>query len=365
MSAFLILVKLRLLELTRRPAFGFFVLGMPLLLLLMVGGMFANGHPFERRRVSLASPDLAAEPLARLPGVRVSREPSLAAALGSLRSRMTDAVLVRERSGEAPRLLVRPGDELFGRGLSDALEREGVPAALEIVPAPRWGYVHYLFPGMLVLAVVMTGLYGMGHTMVRFRATRFLKKLSTTPLPRATFIGAQLVARAAMVIVQTLLMALGAHLVFDLPLSPASLAWLLVLTTLGILTFMGAGFALACAIEVEGNMQDVINSIAGPLVLLSEVFFSGRHPARPAAGDRGGAAVHSPGAPDAGGAAPGGDERGGADAGDRGGGGVDGRDVCVEPVGVPLERLIIALRSDPPPPSPPPPPPGTPAPCRR
>jgi ABC-2 type transport system permease protein len=273
-SAFLILVKLRLLELWRRPAFAFFVLGMPLLLLLMVGGMFANGHPFERRRISLASPEIAAEPLARLPGVRVAREPSLAAALGSLRSRMTDAVLVRQAPSEAVGLLVRPGDELFGRGLAEALAKEGVVATLEIVPSPRWGYLHYLFPGLLVLTVVMTGLYGMGSAMVRFRAAGFLKKLSTTPLRRTTFIGAQLVARAAMVLIQTWLMAVGAHLVFDLPLSPVSLAWLTGLTTLGVLTFMGAGFALACTIRVEASMQDVISSVAAPLVLLSEVFFS-------------------------------------------------------------------------------------------
>jgi ABC-type multidrug transport system permease subunit len=268
MRAFLVLVKLRLLDLVRRPAFGFFVLFLPLVFVLAVGGMFANGRPFERRRVSLASPELSAERVARLPGVRAVRERDERAALGSLRSRMTDAVLIPTAS--APRLLVRPDDELFGRGLAAALEG----AALEIVPAPRWGYLHYLFPGMLVLTVVLTGLYGMGHAMVRFRATQFLKKLSTTPLPRVTFVGAQLAARTVMVLAQTLLMAVGAHLCFGLPLAPAALAWLLALTTLGVLTFMGAGFALACVVKVETSMQDVINSISGPLVLLSEVFFS-------------------------------------------------------------------------------------------
>jgi ABC-type polysaccharide/polyol phosphate export permease len=269
LRAFWILVKLRLAELGRRPALGFFVLALPLVFLLVVGGMFANGHPFERRRVSLTSPDLPAEAVAHLPGIRVVRERDERAARGSLESRMTDAVLVPAVTGP-PRLLVRPDDELFGRGLAAALG--GAP--LEIVPAPRWGYLHYLFPGMLVLTVVLTGLYGMGHAMVRYRATQFLKKLSTTPLPRSTFVGAQLAARAVMALAQALIMAIGAHLVFGLPLTPAALAWLLSLTTLGILTFMGAGFALACAVEVESSMQDVINSISAPLVLLSEVFFS-------------------------------------------------------------------------------------------
>jgi ABC-type multidrug transport system permease subunit len=177
------------------------------------------------------------------------------------------------------RLLVRQNDELFGRGLAAAIPGAlggagGGGVAMEIVPAPRWGYLHYLVPGMLALAVVLTGLYGMGYTMVRYRATQFLKKLSTTPLSKTTFVGAQIAARAALVLAQSVLMLLAARLVFGMPLSLAAFGWMLALTTLGLLTFMGAGFALACVIKTEGNIQDFINAITGPLVLLSEIFFS-------------------------------------------------------------------------------------------
>jgi ABC-type polysaccharide/polyol phosphate export permease len=269
MRAFLILVKLRLLDVTRRPVAGFFILILPVLLLLVVGGIFANGHPFERHRVSLVAPDDPAEAtLARLPGLRLRHEAGERAALGALQSRMTEAALVRGDAGA--RLLVRRDDELFGRGLAAAIPGG---AALEIVPAPRWGYLHYLFPGMLALSVVLTGLYGMGGTMVRYRATQFLKKLSTTPLPRSTFVGAQLAARTALSLAQTVLMLLAAWAVFEMPLSAPGAAWLFGVTALGLLTFMGAGFALACVIRAEGHMQDVINAITGPLVLLSEVFF--------------------------------------------------------------------------------------------
>jgi ABC-type multidrug transport system permease subunit len=253
--------------------------------LLVIGGMFANGHPFERRRVSVVvlEPAAAAPPLARLPGVRIVRERTETAALGGLRSRMTDAVLVVR--GEGARVLVRRDDELFGRGLAAALPEAwaagpGDPSldtasvTMEIVPAPRWGYLHYLVPGMLALSVVLTGLYGMGYSMVRYRATRFLKKLSTTPLSKTTFVGAQIAARAALVLAQSILMLLAARLFFGLPLSAVAFGWMLALTTLGLLTFMGAGFALACVIKTEGHMQDVINTITGPIVLLSEVFFA-------------------------------------------------------------------------------------------
>lgn len=293
MRPFLILFKLRFLDVFRRPVAGFFILVLPVVFLLLIGGMFANGHPFERRRVAVVtlSPGPApgaAESLSHLPGIRVVEERSEAAALGGLQSRMTDAVLVRGDGGA--RLLVRENDVLFGRGLAAAIPGVDAPAQggaapagsaldtvsvqMEIVPAPRWGYLHYLVPGMLALSVVLTGLYGMGYSMVRYRATRFLKKLSTTPLSKTTFLSAQIAARAALVLAQTILLVLCAHLVFGLPLSVAAFGWMLALTTLGLLTFMGAGFALACTIKTEGHMQDVINSLTGPIVLLSEVFFS-------------------------------------------------------------------------------------------
>lgn len=272
MRAFYILLRLRLLDVTRKPLTGFFILIMPVVLLVTLSGIFAGGHPFERRRVSVVEGAPVPAALASLPGLHVLHAGSERAALGGLSSRMTDAVIAP--GPEGARLLVRDKDEIFGRGLAGALGALGERVTLTVVLAPRWGYMHYLFPGLLALAVVLTGLYGMGYTMVRYRATQFLKKLSTTPLPRSTFVAAQLVARTVLVLAQTVLMALAAWLLFGLPLTLAGFAWLMALTALGLLTFMGAGFALACVIRVESNMQDVINSITGPLILLSEIFFS-------------------------------------------------------------------------------------------
>lgn len=291
MRAFLLLVKLRLTDVFRRPISGFFVLILPVLLLLLVGGIFANGHPFERRRLSwvdVGPPGEAAsvkEALGRLPGTRLVPERSEAAARGALLGRMSDAVLIAGHGGPT-RLLVRPNDEVLGRGLVAALEAGQSPDArvgdgqntirvdLEIVPSPRWGYLHYLVPGMLALSVMLTGLYGMGYSMVRFRATRFLKKLSTTPLSKSVFVGSQITGRAAIVLAQMALMVLCARLVFGLPLTLEGFFVLLALTVLGLFTFMSVGFALSCVIRSEGHIQDVINAITGPLVLLSEVFFS-------------------------------------------------------------------------------------------
>ena len=193
-------------------------------------------------------------------------------ALGRLRTRVASAALL---TGPGPgtagaRLIVGPRDQLFGRGLAGALAHA---RAVEVVEAPPLGYVHYLVPGILVLSVLASGLFATGHTLVLYRQNRFLKKLVTTPLPRASFVLAQVAARSLLVLVQVALLLLVARLAFGLPLGALALLWLTPVVVLGLLAFMGLGFALACLITSEDLVVDVISGVQLPLVLGSEVFF--------------------------------------------------------------------------------------------
>lgn len=275
MRVFFLLVRLRILDTLRSASSALFFLGFPVVLLVVLGLVFMNGHPFERRPLSLVGP--AGDPalarieatLSRFPDLRFEHDETEQAGLGKLRSHVVNAVLVREQAGLV--LLVGPRDELFGRGLAGALPEA---PSLRVLPVPRWGYVHYLFPGLLTFSVLIGGLFGMGYVMARFRQNLFLKKLSVTPLPKTTFVAAQVLSRAALVLLQLVLLVIAARLFFDLPLSAVGALWLLLFTLLGLLTFMGAGFALACVIKTEALMVDVINAVTTPLVLLSEIFFS-------------------------------------------------------------------------------------------
>lgn len=281
MRAFLLLTRMRVLDVMRKRSSAAFFMLLPLALLGVVGLVFANGHPFERRHVALV--DLAGGGEAELAAIgeavrahdeiRVTRLPTEAAATGRLRSRMVSAVVVRERVAGAigTRLVVGPRDSVFARGLAEVMPAP--PARRDVLDVPAFGYVHYLFPGVLTFSVLLAGLFGMGHAMVRFRQTLFLKKLATTPLPKHTFVAAQIVARALLVMVQLVVLVGGAMLVFDLPVTLAGLGWTAVITLLGLLTFMGMGFALACAVETEELMVDVINAVNLILVFLSELFF--------------------------------------------------------------------------------------------
>ncbi len=277
MSPFLLLLRLRLMEVFRVRFTGFFFLGLPLLFFALVGVIFSSGHPFAHRRVVMvataADENRSSEMLvamARFTEIRVERAATHEAAMGKLRAQIVNAVVEPLSDGSGYRLIVGGFDELFGRGLVTAL-----PGHVELAVAPleRWGFVHYAFAGMLVFCVAISGLFGMGYNMVRYRQNLFLRKLSTTRLSKSTFVAAQIAGRGIWSLVQVLLLLALAHLLFSLPLSLVAALWTLGLTVLGLCAFLGIGFLLACFIRTEGLIYDAISSIAWPIVLLSEFFF--------------------------------------------------------------------------------------------
>jgi|GEM_PF-2197905 len=277
MKAFLILFRVRLLDVLRSRSSTAFVLLFPLVLLAVLGLVFMHGHPFERRYVAIVETNQPTEAVAasvRLletyDEVRVSVQRTESEAMGKLRTRMVSAVLSPSTDGPGITLRVGERDRIFGSGLASVLP---VPTRVDVVRAPRFGYVHYLFPGILTFSVLTAGLFGMGYPMALFRQNLFLKKLATTPLRKHTFIAANVAARSLLVLVQVVLLLLVARIAFDMPLTISSAAWVLVISMLGVFAFLGAGFALAATIKNADLLVDIISAINLPLVFFSEIFF--------------------------------------------------------------------------------------------
>jgi ABC-2 type transport system permease protein len=272
MKAFLILTRQRLNDVLRSRSATAFVVLFPVVLMLVVGFVFQNGHPFELRKVAVVGEGGAAvegvvAALAPFEEIRVERGASRDEALGKLRARMVSAVLVE---GDPPTLTVGPRDALFGRGVREAA---GGSLELTVLEVPRFGYVHYLFAGLVTFSIVVSGLFATGYTMALYRQNRFLKKLATTPLPKVTFVAAVVSARGLLIAIQVVLMIVVGALAFDVPFSASSVPTLALVTLLGLLTFMGIGFVLACLIKSDDLIVDVISAVNMPLILLSETFF--------------------------------------------------------------------------------------------
>jgi len=272
-SAFFALTRLRALDVLRSKSSAGFVLVFPVVLLAIVGLVFREGHPFERRTllvVEFGAVESSLAPLRAYEELRVEPARSETEALGKLRAKMASAVLVPASAGAPPRLLVGPRDRVFGRGLLGLL-----PAGtrLEPVEAPRWGYVHYLFPGVLAFSIMLSGLFATGYTLVLYRQNHFLKKLATTPLPKIVFVLALVAGRSVLILAQIALLVVAAAVFFDVSLSVSSALGTILIGLAGLLAFMGIGFVLASVIRSESLVVDLVSAVNVPFVFLSEIFF--------------------------------------------------------------------------------------------
>jgi len=272
-TAFWALARLRTLDVLRSRSSAIFVLLFPMLLLLLVGFVFQKGHPFEQRTVVIvdaAGGPGPSEAFAAFDEIVVEHARSEAEALGKLRAKMASAVVVVPAGDEPSRLLVGPREQVLGRGLVGLLPPG---TRLETVEASSWGYVHFLFPGMLTFSVMLSGLFATGYTLVLYRQNRFLKKLATTPMPKLVFVLALVAGRALLVLLQIVLVIAAAALAFDVPFSASSAASTVGISMAGFLAFLGVGLVLAAVIESESLVVDLVSAVNVPLVFFSEIFF--------------------------------------------------------------------------------------------
>jgi ABC-type multidrug transport system permease subunit len=262
---------MRLFDVLRSRGTTFIFLGLPLVLLLVLAVVFAEGHPFERKTVTVVRA-AGAGPLAKRLGatneLRVAYEGVEAVALRKLEARATDAVVLHGGTN-TPTLVVSDRTQLWGEGLA---RRIAPNTQLVTRSLSRWGYLHYLFPGLLCSAVMFSGLFGMGYAMARYRQSSFLKKLATTPLARSTFVLSQVFGRSLLVLGQVAVLVL-AGAAFGLRVPFLSLAGAVLIALIGLFAFSGLGFLLASVIESDAVVGDVISALGLPLTLFSGVFF--------------------------------------------------------------------------------------------
>jgi ABC-2 type transport system permease protein len=132
-------------------------------------------------------------------------------------------------------------------------------------------YFDYVLPGMLAMGLMNFTMVGIAGSVARFRETQVLRRLTVAPVSLSAFITGQVLARMIVALGQVLLLlVLGLALGGTVVGSPLLL---LVLATLGNLTFLALGFAIAG----RAGSVDAANNLAGlatmPLMFLSGMFF--------------------------------------------------------------------------------------------
>lgn len=280
--AHLLLARMR--ELRREPEVIFWVFVFPLLLALGLGIAFRNkpadvapvaivSGPGAQRALSLlqASPQHAAihadvlSDAQALKGFRLGKyalviEPK---ADGSFQYRYDPA---------------RPESVLAQDQIDDALQtaagrRNPLATSARISSEPGARYIDFLIPGLLGMNVMNAAMWGIGFALVEMRQRKLLKRYLATPMRRSDFLLALTSSRLVLMLIEVgLLLGFGV-LVFHMRVL-GSLAAILLVGTVGALSFAGVGLLTACRAEKIESVSGLINLVMLPMWVFSGVFFS-------------------------------------------------------------------------------------------
>jgi len=137
----------------------------------------------------------------------------------------------------------------------------------------RYRGAQYLEAGMIGYGVASTAFAGLAITTVVRRESGVLKRIRSTPLPPATYLGAVLASTLVVFAIQTALIVALGRVLFDvgLPRRPLSLALALLL---GAATFAALGLAITAVVRSAEGASAVINVVYLPMAIISGTFFA-------------------------------------------------------------------------------------------
>jgi len=138
-----------------------------------------------------------------------------------------------------------------------------------------WGdilAIEYMFPGIIVMALMVNGIMVSATVFVEERGKGIYRRLSLTPLKRQTIIGAQILHRYIVTLVQTLLLLVVGVFVFKVNIVGNYFFFWLILT-FGSLCFLSIGFALATLIRSTRSATPICMIVFFMMLFLGGIFF--------------------------------------------------------------------------------------------
>lgn len=280
------LTRARLLVFLREPEAVFWVFVFPLVLALVLGFAFSERDSDPTRIGVIRAPDLEAwtSLLSVDPEIQVSVFDDEASARQKLRKGTLDGLV---KPGTPPEIRYDPKRPegkmaelriqrvLDGRGALVAPADGTSEAALKVVPESERGsrYIDFLYPGLVGMNLMGSGIWGIGFGVVDTRQKKLLKRLLVTPMRRSSFLLSFVLARFGMLAAEVIVLFAFGVLVLDIPFTGGQLAFA-CLCVLGGLSFSGLGLLVASRARTLEGISGLTNLVMMPMWLCSGVFFS-------------------------------------------------------------------------------------------
>ena len=136
--------------------------------------------------------------------------------------------------------------------------------------------IDFILPGQLGFSLLSTGVFGTAFVFFSLRQTLVIKRFFATPVRRSSIVLGEGLARIGFTLLGAIFIILLGHFFFNFTLINGALTVLnmLVLSTLGVIVFMGFGFVVSGLAKSESTIPPISNIITLPQFLLSGTFFS-------------------------------------------------------------------------------------------
>ena len=142
------------------------------------------------------------------------------------------------------------------------------------ITSSGFNYISFLVPGVVAMALMTNGIYGVSGTFVAYRQRGVLRRLKATPMPLPSFIGSRVLVHLFLALIQAaLVIAVGVVLFHVHMAAGPTLARMAVLALIGSGSFVAIGFFVAAIsknVEAAAALGQVIGT---PMMFLSGIFF--------------------------------------------------------------------------------------------
>ena len=142
------------------------------------------------------------------------------------------------------------------------------------IASSSFNYISFLVPGVVAMALMTMGIYGVSGSFVAYRQRGVLRRLKATPMPLPSFIGSRVLVYLFLALIQAGLVIGVGVVAFHVHMAPGpTLARMAVLALIGSGSFVSIGFFVA-AISKNVESAAALGQVIGtPMMFLSGIFF--------------------------------------------------------------------------------------------
>ena len=289
MSSFQSLARAMFLGFRRDRGALFFTIALPLLFLVIIGGLFAKQSTPRSKILEIGAVGVVDQMPAGMrsgfeKSMKITKIADRAAALEKVRK--GDYAAALEQSGDQVVIHFSAADQVksgTAQGQVEGLVQAANQAAsgrapkytlrAERVEDRSLKAIQYITPGLLGWALAAAGMFGASTTLVTWRTKGILRRLRLSPVPIRTVFAARVAVSLGTALVQTVLFIGVATLPF-FGLRLSHYWWMAIPIVLcGVLAFLAIGMLIGAWAKTQETAQAVSQLVVLPMAFLGGSFF--------------------------------------------------------------------------------------------